>query len=144
MTKWPNGQMAKWPKGAIEGVKVHKVIPRPTARSAVGKNIKALRRSLDQYEQCILCILCNLWFLWILYILYILCIRCFLWPGCCVVHLLSEGVPSREDASTSWPSSSGLRHHRRTYLTILKSADHALFKMVRYVLLRPLRPELGG
>jgi hypothetical protein len=39
-------------------------------------------------------------------------------------------------------SSSGLRGHRRTYLTILKSADHALFKMVRYVLLRPLRPEL--
>jgi hypothetical protein len=39
-------------------------------------------------------------------------------------------------------SSSGLRCHRRTYLTILESADHALFKMVRYVLLRPLRPEL--
>jgi hypothetical protein len=39
-------------------------------------------------------------------------------------------------------SSSGLRGHRRTYLTILESADHALFKMVRYVLLRPLRPEL--
>jgi hypothetical protein len=53
----------------------------------------------------------------------------------CVVHLLSEDVPSREDASTSWPSSSGLRGHRRTYLTILESADHALFKMVRYVLL---------
>jgi hypothetical protein len=30
----------------------------------------------------------------------------------CVVHLLSEGVPSREDASASWPSSSGLRGHR--------------------------------
>jgi hypothetical protein len=39
-------------------------------------------------------------------------------------------------------SSSGLRGHRRTYLTILESADHALLKMVRYVLLRPLRPEL--
>jgi hypothetical protein len=39
-------------------------------------------------------------------------------------------------------SSSGLRGHRRTYLTILESADDALFKMVRYVLLRPLRPEL--
>jgi hypothetical protein len=39
-------------------------------------------------------------------------------------------------------SSSGLRGHKRTYLTILESADHALFKMVRYVLLRPLRPEL--
>jgi hypothetical protein len=62
----------------------------------------------------------------------------------CVVHLLSEGVPSREDASTSWPSSSGLRGHRRTYRPILESADHALFKMVRYVLLPPLRPELDG
>jgi hypothetical protein len=39
-------------------------------------------------------------------------------------------------------SSSGLRGHKRTYRTILESADHALFKMVRYVLLRPLRPEL--
>jgi hypothetical protein len=39
---------------------------------------------------------------------------------------------------------SGLLGHRRTYLTILESADHALFKMVRYVLLRPLRPELDG
>jgi hypothetical protein len=38
-------------------------------------------------------------------------------------------------------SSSGLRGHRKTYLTILESADHALFKMVRYVLLQPLRPE---
>jgi hypothetical protein len=28
------------------------------------------------------------------------------------------------------------------YHTILKSTDHALFKMVRYVLLLPLRPEL--
>jgi hypothetical protein len=36
------------------------------------------------------------------------------WP----VHLLSEDVSSREDASTSWPSSSGLRGRRRTYLTI--------------------------
>jgi hypothetical protein len=35
----------------------------------------------------------------------------------------------------------------RTYLTILELADrpgHALFKIVRYVLLRPLRPELDG
>jgi hypothetical protein len=39
-------------------------------------------------------------------------------------------------------SSSGLRGHRRTYLTILESTDHALLKMVRHVLLRPLRPEL--
>jgi hypothetical protein len=30
--------MAKWPNGQIEGVKVHKVIPRPTALRAVGKN----------------------------------------------------------------------------------------------------------
>jgi hypothetical protein len=41
-------------------------------------------------------------------------------------------------------SSSGLRGHKRTYLTILESADHALFKMARYVLLRPLRPELDA
>jgi hypothetical protein len=41
-------------------------------------------------------------------------------------------------------SSSGLRGHKRTYPTILKSADHALFKMVRYVLLRTLRPELDA
>jgi hypothetical protein len=36
--------------------------------------------------------------------------------------------------------SSGLRSCRRTYHTILKLADHALFKMLRYVLLRPLSP----
>jgi hypothetical protein len=47
-------------------------------------------------------------------------------------------------ASTSWPTSSGLLGHRRTYVTIFESADHALFKMVRYVLLCPLRPELDG
>jgi hypothetical protein len=40
--------------------------------------------------------------------------------------------------------SSNLRGHKRTYPTILELADHALFKMVRYVLLRPLRPELKG
>jgi hypothetical protein len=51
------------------------------------------------------------------------------WP----VHLLGEDVSSREDASTSWPSNSGLRG-RNTYLTILELADHALFKMVRYIL----------
>jgi hypothetical protein len=39
--------------------------------------------------------------------------------------------------------SSGLRGHRRTYLTI-ELADHALFKMVKYVLLQPLRLELDG
>jgi hypothetical protein len=32
----------------------------------------------------------------------------------------------------------------RTYFTILESADHTLFKMVKYVLLRPLRPKLDG
>jgi hypothetical protein len=41
-------------------------------------------------------------------------------------------------------SSSGLRGHKRIYLTILESTDHALLKMVRYVLLRPLRPELDA
>jgi hypothetical protein len=41
-------------------------------------------------------------------------------------------------------SSSGLSGHKRTYLTILELAEHALFKMVRYVLLRPLRPELNA
>jgi sensor histidine kinase YesM len=63
---------------------------------------------------------------------------------CCSSTQRRRGVPSREDASTSWPSSSDLKGHRRTYLTILESVDHALFKMVRYVLLRPLRPELDG
>jgi hypothetical protein len=38
----------------------------------------------------------------------------------------------------------GLKSSRRTYLTILKLADHALFKIVWYVLLQPLRPELDG
>jgi hypothetical protein len=60
------------------------------------------------------------------------------------VYLLSEDVSSQEDASTSWPSSSGLKGHRMIYNTILEAADHALYKMVRYVLLRPLRPELEG
>jgi hypothetical protein len=46
--------------------------------------------------------------------------------------------------SSSWPSSSGLRGRRRTYHTLLKLADHALCKMVKYVLLRPLRPELDA
>jgi hypothetical protein len=44
--------------------------------------------------------------------------------------------------SMSWLSSSGLRGRRRTYLTILKRTWSAHSKMVRYVLLRPLRPEL--
>jgi hypothetical protein len=59
-----------------------------------------------------------------------------------VVHLLSEGVPSREDTFLSWhlaPVSQVTRG-----LSILESADHALFKMVRYVLLRPLWPELDA
>jgi hypothetical protein len=39
--------------------------------------------------------------------------------------------------------SSGLRGHRRTYLTILESTYHAIFKMLRFFFfLRPLRPEL--
>jgi hypothetical protein len=42
------------------------------------------------------------------------------------------------------PSSSCLRDRRRTYHTILKLADHANFKMVWYVLLRSLRPELDS
>jgi hypothetical protein len=50
-------------------------------------------------------------------------------------------VSKRDDASTSWPSSSGLRGRRRTYLTILELADHALFKMVMHVLLPSLRPQ---
>jgi hypothetical protein len=37
-----------------------------------------------------------------------------------------------------------LRGRRRTSLTILELADHALLKMVRFVLLRPLRSELDG
>jgi hypothetical protein len=47
-------------------------------------------------------------------------------------------------AYTSWPSSSGLRGRRRTYLTIFELADHALLKMVKYVFLCLLRPELVG
>jgi hypothetical protein len=39
-------------------------------------------------------------------------------------------------------SSSGLRGRRRTCLTILQRAWSANFKMVQYVLLLPLRPEL--
>jgi hypothetical protein len=39
-------------------------------------------------------------------------------------------------------SSSGLRGRMRTYRPIFKLADHALCKMVRHVLLRPLRLEL--
>jgi hypothetical protein len=42
------------------------------------------------------------------------------------------------------PATSGLRGRRRTYLTILELAEHALFKMVKYVLLCLLRPELVG
>jgi hypothetical protein len=38
MSKYQNDKMAKWPNGAIEGVNVLKVIPRPTALRAVGKN----------------------------------------------------------------------------------------------------------
>jgi hypothetical protein len=53
---------------------------------------------------------------------------------------------SQSEIYLKWPkpferSSSGLRSCRRTYHTILKLADHSLFKMVRYGLLRPLRLE---
>jgi hypothetical protein len=40
--------------------------------------------------------------------------------------------------------SSGLRGYKRKYLTILERAWSANLKMVWYVLLRPLRPELDG
>jgi hypothetical protein len=40
-------------------------------------------------------------------------------------------------------SRSDLKGRRRTYRTILKLADNALCKMVRHVLLRPLKPELN-
>jgi hypothetical protein len=54
------------------------------------------------------------------------------------------GPAGRVKTNKQMTSRSGLRGHRRTYLTILESADHALFKMVRYVLMRPLRPEIDG
>jgi hypothetical protein len=43
----------------------------------------------------------------------------------CVVHLLSEDMGRHVFVLAS---SSGLRGHKRTYLTVLESADHALFK----------------
>jgi hypothetical protein len=49
-----------------------------------------------------------------------------------------------DDQAKYWPSSSGLRGRRKTYLIILKRAWSANLKMVWYVLLRPLRPELDG
>jgi hypothetical protein len=42
------------------------------------------------------------------------------------------------------PASEVTGGHRRTYLTILERACSANFKMVWYVLLRPLIPELDG
>jgi hypothetical protein len=65
-----------------------------------------------------------------------------IWP----VDLLSEDVSSREDAPTSWPSSSGLSEvtGSEDLPYHFESADNALLKMVRYVFLRPLRPELDG
>jgi hypothetical protein len=42
MSKCQNDKMAKWPNGAIEGVNVLKVITRPMALRAVGKNNKRL------------------------------------------------------------------------------------------------------
>jgi hypothetical protein len=74
--------------------------------------------------------------------------KCILtWPW---RHILLACSSSLDDSSPSarhvfvLASSSGLRGHKRTYPTILESADHALFKMVRYALLRPLRPELDA
>jgi hypothetical protein len=46
--------------------------------------------------------------------------------GLFIYSAKSEDVSSREDASTSWPSSSGLRGRRRTYLTILELTDQAM------------------
>jgi hypothetical protein len=66
------------------------------------------------------------------------------------IVLLMACSSSLDDSSPSarhvfvLASSSNLRGNNRTYPTILESADHALFKMVRYVLLRPLRPELDA
>jgi hypothetical protein len=59
-----------------------------------------------------------------------------------VAHLSTLGeylyvlfIYSREDTFLSW---------HLAPVSGSKSADHALFKMVRYVLLRPLRPELDA
>jgi hypothetical protein len=59
-----------------------------------------------------------------------------------IAHCIGTCISPYKIYSSSWPSSSGLRGRRTTYHTIFKLADHALFKMVRYVFLRPLRPEL--
>jgi hypothetical protein len=62
-------------------------------------------------------------------------------------HLEAYNCAGFDDASlnwSSWISNSGLRGSRRTYLTILKRTWSANFKMVWYILLRPLRPELDG
>jgi hypothetical protein len=93
--------------------------------------------------------------------------KCIYCPGCTVITMFSydkfclrfwaRSVPrcllacssSLDDSSPSarhvfvLASSSGLRGHKRTYLTILESADHALCKMVRYVLLRQFMPILA-
>jgi hypothetical protein len=64
-----------------------------------------------------------------------------------LIELLTTEVTSRLEhiivtAVVLAASSSGLRGRRRTYRAIIKLADHALCKMVRHFLLRPLRPEL--
>jgi hypothetical protein len=56
---------------------------------------------------------------------------------------------SSAELSGSWSSSSGFRGRRRTYHTILKLADHALFKIARYPLVTSrktptLESVLGG
>jgi hypothetical protein len=54
---------------------------------------------------------------------------------------LSRGLRSVGPVRRAGRFCSGLRGRSRTYYPILRLADHALFKMVRYVLLRPLRSE---
>jgi hypothetical protein len=55
--------------------------------------------------------------------------------------LFYKGVRSVGPVRRAHRFCSGLRGRWRTYHTILKLADHVLFKMVMYVLLRSLRPE---
>jgi hypothetical protein len=62
-----------------------------------------------------------------------------------VLNWTYREIPTNLTRQLIWmTSSSGLRGHRRTYLTILKRAWSADSKMVRQVLLWPLRPELDG
>jgi hypothetical protein len=64
----------------------------------------------------------------------------------------SEAGPRRPRSSANYSDSSTkivvtnllTALNGKTYLTILKLAVHALFNIVWYVLLRPLRPELAA